>query len=134
MTGTVPRFSVGGMASHGIVAANPGMPGDLRDLIALCDMVFGRELTAYLAGAASVGQLASWVAHGAGTRAPLRRLRVVAEIIYAFAANNRVSAAGPWLRYARGGRPSPARAIRGLGEDDVQARDIVDDAATFAAH
>ncbi len=118
--------------SHGTVA-HPGMSGDLRDLTALSDMVFGRELTAYLAGATSVGQLAAWVANGAGTRAPLKRLRVVAEVIYTFAAHNRVSAAGPWLRNAARGRTSPARAIRGLDEDDLRAKDIVDDAATFAA-
>ena len=116
---------------HGAITAQTG---DLGDLAALCDMVFGRELTAYLAGAASVAQLATWVANGAGTRAPLRRLRVAAEIIYTFAAHNRVSAAGSWLRGARRGRPSPARAIRGLGENDPQAQDLVHDAARYAAH
>lgn len=121
------------MASHGTVATRPGMAGDFGDLAALCDMVFGRELTAYLAGAASVGQLAGWVANGAGTRAPLRRLRVVAEVIYTFAAHNRVSAAGPWLRNAGRERTAPARAIRRLDDDGQSARAIVDDAATFAA-
>jgi hypothetical protein len=122
------------MSSHGTVATSPVLETELGDLAALCDTVFGRDLTAYLAGAESVIQLAHWIDAGAPTHAPAYRLSVAADVIQAFAADNRVAAAAPWLRDVPvGGGSPPARTIRQLADGDLAGKDVPLDAAAFAA-
>ena len=119
------------MSSDGATAAGPDPEPALHDLLAVCESVLGRQLTAYLAGARSVAELGHWIDGQAD--ASRRRLLVAEGVINTFAARNRAAGAAPWLRKATAGGQSPARAIRELGDDDFVGKSVVESAAVFAA-
>ncbi len=126
------------MSSHGTVAASPATDSEtdpeIRDLVALCDLVLGHDLTAYLAGARSARDFSDQVAGAAPVDGLRRRLGIAADVIDAFAAHNRAGAAAAWLRDTpRGGGACVARLIREFAEDELADKDIPEAAAAFAA-
>ena len=106
--------------------------GDLGSLARQCVPVLGVELTAYLAGADSLGQFERWLT--GDTRMPMDlgavrlaavRLAAGAEVIRIFGAENNLSMAGPWLREIGDYVEAPARTIRCAGFDDDAIKDVI---------
>lgn len=97
-----------------------------------CLTLLGEELTAYIAGAASVGEFQRWRADRRHRREIEERLRGAADVAETFARANRLGAAAGWLREvgAAGvaGR-SPARLLREATGEAVKR--VVDAAERF---
>jgi hypothetical protein len=109
--------------------------GDLGSLARHCVPVLGAELTAYLAGADSLGQFERWLT---GTERMPRELAAVrlgagAEIIRIFGAENSLSMVGPWLREIGEYAQAPARIIRNAGFDDDAVKDVIQAATMWTA-
>ena len=93
-------------------------PSSVDDHAALCVTALGAELTAYVAGAASVGQFESWFAPG--HRPPWqvrRRLAAAAELVNVFETANQTALIAAWLREVDPSGYVPARVLR-LSEGD----------------
>lgn len=104
----------------------------------VCVAAIGGQLTAYLAGAASVHELQSWragpVDRATSARAA-RRLAAVMEVVRIFASDNIVSMLRPWLiDPGVDGDPAPARMIRVDGDDDSAMKALFQTAANWAAN
>ena len=106
--------------------------GDLGLLAKQCVRVFGAELTAYLAGADSLGQFERWLAGGGRASRELVAVRLAAgaEVVRIFAAENALSVARHWLREIGDYVEAPARTIRSAGFNDDAIKDVIQ-AATF---
>jgi hypothetical protein len=105
----------------------------LGDHARLCTSAFGAELTAYLAGAGSVGEWNEWLADAAAPRKKpvARRLTTAAEVINIFAVHNLTSMAGPWLREIDSAGLSPARVIRGSAGDGTVVKALLQAASCW---
>jgi hypothetical protein len=98
----------------------------------LCVAVLGQPLTAYLAGADSLGQYRQWLADGdqlCQRIAP--RLAAGRRVIMAFRAENEVAIAGPWLREVGPAGDVPARVIRDKGDDEAVGGVLADAAGQW---
>jgi hypothetical protein len=106
--------------------------GDLGLLTKQCVPVLGAELTAYLAGADSLGQFERWLDGSESMSRALVAVRLAAgaEVIRIFGAENSLSIARHWLREIGDYVEAPARTIRGAGFDDDSIKDVIQ-AATF---
>jgi hypothetical protein len=97
----------------------------------LCVAVLGAELTAYLAGAGSVGEFRSWFA----TRRPCpqvrRRLAAAAEVVGVFEAANRSAQAAAWLRELDQSGYTPARVLRLSEGDEASVKALLEAAAAW---
>jgi len=120
------------MATVSLVDRMPGIVTP-DDATALCVAVLGADLTAYLAGAGSVGELERWRADPAAAGHLFRvRVAAAADVIDAFAACNRVSLAAAWLREVDPELGIPAKVLRYSAADRTAIKDVVA-AATAAA-
>ena len=101
--------------------------GDLGSLARQCVPVLGAELTAYLAGADSLGQFERWLTGSERLARELAAVRLAAgaEIIRIFGAENVLSMVGPWLREIGEYAQAPARIIRAAGFDDDAIKDVI---------
>ncbi|GAA0726317.1 hypothetical protein Drose_11770 [Dactylosporangium roseum] len=90
-------------------------PATARSGVDRCLALLGEELTAYIAGAVTVGEFHRWRADRRRRREIEERLQGAVEVADTFARANRLGAAAGWLREvgAAGvaGR-SPARLLR----------------------
>jgi hypothetical protein len=103
------------------MAADPGIEdADIMSDARLCTAVVGEELTAYVAGAESVGQYRRRLAGDAGQRARIAsRLAATRRVLLAFQAENAVGMCQPWLRDVGADGEIPARIIRDKGDDEA---------------
>lgn len=120
------------MATASLLDRMPGIvtPDDAAEL---CTAVLGADLTAYLAGAGSVDELHRWRRDPAAAD-PLfcTRVAAAADVVDTFAAYNRISLAGAWLRGVDPQLGIPARVLRFAAADRTAIKDLVA-AATAAA-
>jgi hypothetical protein len=94
-------------------ASRPSLQGSVQADVEVCDEVLGEELTAYLAGANSVGEFRSWADGPVLSSDPAaRRVAAAVELIGAFHTVNRTALAASWLREVDGSGLVPARALR----------------------
>ncbi len=100
---------------------DPGIEdADIMSDADLCAAVVGEELTAYVAGAESVGQYRRWLAGDAGRRRLIApRLAATRRVLLAFQAENAVGMCQPWLRDVGAAGEVPARIIRDKGDDEA---------------
>jgi hypothetical protein len=97
----------------------------------LCVTVLGAELTAYVAGATTVGEFESWFAAPRGPNAHVRRrLAAAAEVVSVFETVNQTALAAAWLREMDPAGYVPARVLR-LSEGDETSVKALLEAATF---
>ena len=99
----------------------------------LCVTALGSELTAYLAGAATVREFESWFA--APTRPGYlvrRRLAAAAEIISVFETANRTGFAAAWLREVDADGYVPARVLRMSEGDETSVKALLEAAAAWS--
>jgi hypothetical protein len=104
------------------MAVDPGIEdADIMSDADLCTAVVGEELTAYVAGAESVGQYRRWLAgDAAGRRLIAPRLAATRRVVLAFQAENAVGLCQPWLRdVGAAAGDIPARIIRDKGDDEA---------------
>jgi hypothetical protein len=101
---------------------------------ALCITALGAELTAYLAGAASVDELESWLADpAAGDRFFAVRVAAAADVIDVFATHNQVALASVWLRGVDAEHGIPARMLRTSTSDPAKIKNLLAVAASRAS-
>ena len=106
------------------MAVDPGIEDadlttDLMSDAGLCAAVVGEELTAFVAGAESVGQYRRWLSGDAAhRRLIIPRLAATRRVLLAFQAQNAVGMAQAWLRDVGAGE-IPARIIRDKGDDEA---------------
>lgn len=100
--------------------------------VEVCDEVLGEDLTAYLAGANTIGEFRSWCAGPVlSTDTAARRLSAAVELIGIFLAVNRTSQAASWLREAGPGGLVPARALRESTADPATVKALHEAAEAF---
>lgn len=120
------------MASVSLLDPVPGITTP-DDAAALCVTVLGADLTAYLAGAGSVDELDRWRAEPTAADHLFGvRVAAAADVIDTFAAYNRISLAGAWLREVDPELGIPAKVLRYSAADRTAIKDLVA-AATAAA-
>lgn len=104
-----------------------GMPVDesVRTDANLCEIVLGERLTAYLAGADSIGQYRSWL-HGDDDQLGrvASRLAVARRVILTFQIENVAGTAAAWLRGVGGASEVPADVIRAAGDDETLGTEL----------
>ena len=104
----------------------------VRDDAALCVTALGTELTAYVAGAASVAEFESWLAPG---RYPSwqvrRRLAAAAELVSVFEAANQSALTAAWLRELDPAGYVPARVLRQSEGDGVSVKALLEAAVIW---
>jgi hypothetical protein len=111
-----------------------GAPDDLAGYTRQLAAVLGEDLTAYVAGADSIGQLDTWVISRDATvrQRVLRRMLAAGDVIQIFSADNLLSFARPWLReIGPGGQPAPARQLRGHADDNHAVKDVLNAATDW---
>jgi hypothetical protein len=106
---------------------------DVAWLVDRCTAVLGRPLTAYITATSSVAELETRAARGVSTPDPdfsHGRLQATAEIIEIFAAANRATLTGAWLRQVAAitGDPRPPAAVL-RASADITATSLVARAA-----
>jgi hypothetical protein len=109
-------------------------PDDLAGYTRRLAAVLGDDLTAYVAGADSIGQLDIWVSSRDVTvrQRVLRRLIAAGDVIRIFSADNLLSFARPWLReVGPAGQPAPARLLRRHGEDHRAVKHVLHSATQW---
>jgi hypothetical protein len=114
-----------------------GAPDDLAGYTRQLAAVLGEDLTAYVAGADSIGQLDTWVlSRDASVRQRvLRRVLAAGDVIRIFSADNLLSFARPWLReIGPGGQPAPARLLRRHADDHHAVKDVLNAATDWVDH
>jgi hypothetical protein len=126
----------GSATRHTALAA--GEARYLEACAAEAQLWLGEELTAYLAGASSPAELASWTSANGGpagdgaaaASAAAHRLRVATEVVELFDAAGHGSDARAWLREVAAGPPrrGPAQQIR-----DARTEQDLHDVRTAAA-
>jgi hypothetical protein len=93
----------------------------VEDDMALCVTALGTELTAYVAGAATVGEFESWFTRGGRPAWQVRRrLAAAAELVGIFETANQSALAAAWLREVDPGGYVPARVLR-ISEGDASS-------------
>ena len=114
-----------------------GAPDDLAGYTRQLAAVLGEDLTAYMAGADSIGQLDVWVSgrDPSVRQRVLRRMLAAGDVIRIFSADNMLSFARPWLReIGPGGRPAPARQLRRDADDHHAVKDVLNAATEWVDH
>lgn len=102
------------------------------DDAALCVTALGAELTAYVAGAATVAELESWLAAERGPRWQVRRrLAAAAEIVNVFSGANQSALAPAWLREMDPTGYVPARVLRYSEADEISVKALLEAAAIW---
>jgi hypothetical protein len=105
----------------------------VEDDAALCVTALGVELTAYIAGAATVAEFESWFAAGRGPDGQVRRrLAAAAELINVFESANQSSLAAAWLREMDPTGYVPARVLRRSEGDEISVKALLEAAAIWA--
>ena len=105
----------------------------VEDDVALCVTALGAELTAYVAGAATVGELESWFATGRRPAPQVRRrLAAAAELVGVFEAANQSALAAGWLREVDPAGQVPARVLRLSDGDESSVKALLEAAMTWA--
>jgi hypothetical protein len=105
----------------------------VEDDAALCVTALGAELTAYVSGAATVGEFDSWFA--GGHRPPWqvrRRLAAAAELVGVFSSANRSALAAAWLRELDPTGDVPARVLRLSEGDETGVKALLEAAEIWA--
>ena len=103
------------------------------DDASLCVTALGAELTAYVAGAASVGEFESWFAAGRRPAWPVRRrLAAAAELVSIFSTANQSALAAAWLREVDPSGVVPARVLRRSEGDGTTVKDLLEAAVIFS--
>ena len=106
----------------------------VRDSVELCVEVLGDDMTAYLAGANSVGEFRGWAAGPVlGSDAAARRVTAAAEVIGIFATVNRTALTAPWLREVGPAGVVPARALRESSGDAATVKALHEAAEAWTA-
>src|SRR2546430_156423 len=111
-----------------------GAPDDLAGYTRQLAAVLGEDLTAYVAGADSIGQLDTWVVSRdvSVRQRVLRRMLAAGDVIRIFSADNLLSYARPWLReIGPGGQPAPARLLRRHADDHHAVKDVLNAATDW---
>ena len=99
----------------------------------LCVTALGRDLSAYVAGAASVDEFDSWFAGPLRPGHPVRRrLAAAAEIISVFEVANRTGLAAAWLREVDTEGYVPARVLRLSEGDQTSVKALLEAAAAWS--
>lgn len=102
--------------------------------IEVCDEVLGEDLTAYLAGANSIGEFRSWAAGPVlSSDTAARRVAAAAELISLFHTVNRTAQAAFWLREVGPAGVVPARALRESSGDAATVKALHEAAEAFTA-
>jgi hypothetical protein len=105
----------------------------VEDDAALCVTALGPELTAYVAGAATVGEFESWFAPGRRPAWPVRRrLAAAAELVSIFETANQSALAAAWLREVDPAGYVPARVLRLSDGDGTSVKALLESAVLWA--
>jgi len=104
----------------------------VQDDAALCVTALGAELTAYVAGAATVAEFESWLAAERGPdRQVRRRLAAAAELVSVFSSANQSALAPAWLREMDPTGYVPARVLRQSEADAISVKALLEAAETW---
>jgi len=99
----------------------------VQDDAALCVTALGAELTAYVAGAATVAEFQSWLAADRGPGWQVRRrLAAAAEVVSVFASANQSALAPAWLREMDPTGYVPARVLRQSEADAISVKALLE--------
>ncbi|GAA3350555.1 hypothetical protein GCM10020358_76940 [Amorphoplanes nipponensis] len=99
----------------------------------LCVTALGPELTAYVAGAASVAELKSWMAAPQGPPWQVRRrLAAAAELVTVFENANQSALTAAWLRELDPAGYVPARVLRLSDGDEASVKALLETATSWA--
>jgi hypothetical protein len=105
----------------------------VEDDAALCVTALGAELTAYVSGAATVGEFESWFTGGHRPPWPARRrLAAAAELVGVFESANRSALAAAWLREMDPTGYLPARVLRLSEGDGTSVKALLEAAEIWA--
>jgi hypothetical protein len=105
----------------------------VEDDAALCVTALGAELTAYVAGAATVAEFESWLAPGRRPPWPVRRrLAAAAELVSIFETANQSALAAAWLREMNPDGFVPARILRHSDGDGTTVKALLEAGLTWA--
>jgi hypothetical protein len=106
----------------------------IREGVEICVEVLGEELTAFLAGANSVGEFRGWASGPVlSSDPPARRVAAAAEVVAIFAMVNRTALAAPWLREVGPAGIVPARALRESSGDPATVKALHEAAEAWTA-
>ncbi len=105
----------------------------VEDDATLCVTALGAELTAYVAGAATVAEFWSWLAGGRRPAWPVRRrLAAAAELVGIFETANQSALAAAWLREVDPAGFVPARVLRHSDGDEAGTKALLEAALSWA--
>jgi len=105
----------------------------VEDDAALCVTALGAELTAYVAGAATVAEFESWFAAGRRPAGQIRRrLAAAAELVSVFETANQSALAAAWLREVDPAGYVPARVLRLSSGDETSVKALLEAAVVWA--
>lgn len=105
----------------------------VEDDMALCVTALGTELTAYVAGAATVGEFESWFARGHRPAwQARRRLAAAAELVGIFETANQSALTAAWLREVDPAGYVPARVLRISEGDESSVKALLEAAMAWA--
>ncbi|MFG1602897.1 hypothetical protein [Actinoplanes sp. NPDC049265] len=100
--------------------------------VEVCDDVLGEDLTAYLAGANTIGEFRSWAAGPVlSSDTAARRVAAAVELITVFHTVNRTALAAAWLREMDASGLVPARALRESSADPTTVKALHEAAGAF---
>ena len=125
------RVSVSGMTATAVRRVGHGHPS-VEDDAALCVTALGAELTAYVAGAATVAEFESWLAAGPAPEPVRRRLTAAAELVNVFGTANRSALTAAWLREMDPTGYVPARVLRLSEGDETTLKSLLEAATIWA--
>jgi hypothetical protein len=112
-------------------ALRPALSSVAAD-VEVCDEVLGEDLTAYLAGANSVGEFRSWATGPVlSSDTAARRVAAAVELIGVFHTVNRTALAAAWLREVDASGLVPARALRESAADASTVKALHEAAEAF---
>src|SRR3954465_10155 len=107
----------------------------LAGQIDLCLTALGPELTAYLSGAGSAEEFASWFTAPALARATVRRrVAAAADVVNIFATFNRTALAAAWLRDVDENGNAPASTLRHSIATEPTVKALLAAAAAWVKH
>lgn len=105
----------------------------VEDDAALCVTALGAELTAYVAGAATVAEFESWLVAGQPPAWQVRRrLAAAAELVSVFETANQSALAAAWLREMDPTGYVPARVLRLSEGDETSVKSLLEAATIWA--
>lgn len=120
---TVGVLRTNGIQTTGIQTSGIRTTGIQATGIDRCVALLGEDLTAYIAGAATVSEFNRWRADRRRRSEIAARLRGAVQVADAFARANRLGAVAGWLREvgaAGTAGSSPARLLRDATEDALK--------------